>query len=86
MLAHVGLLLFVPGLVALAAAAGMEFVRWETAQPEAARAEMVALAERVNESPGLAPIFGVLLLFPLAWLVIGIGLYVTRSAPPGPQR
>jgi hypothetical protein len=80
-LAHVGLLLFVPGLVALAAAAGMELVLWQMAQPEAARAEMVALAERVNESPGLVPIFGVLLFFPLAWLVIGIGLYVARSAP-----
>jgi hypothetical protein len=80
-LAHAGLVLFVPGLVALAAAAGMELVVWQMAQPEAPRAEMVALAERVNESVGLAPLFAVVLLFPVAWLVVGIGLYVSRAVP-----
>jgi len=80
-LAHLGLVLFVPGLVALAAAAGMEFVLWQMAQPEADRAAMVALAERVNESEGLAPVFAVLLLFPIAWFVVGLGLYVARAVP-----
>lgn len=80
-LAHIGLLLFVPGLVALAAVAGTEFVLWQMAQPEAQRAEMVALAERVWEGEGLAPIFGVLLFFPMAWFVIGIALYVSRAVP-----
>ena len=80
-LAHLALLLFVPGVVALAAAAGTELVLWQMAQSEAARPEMVALAERVYEGEGLAPIFVALLFFPLAWLVVGIGLYVSRAVP-----
>jgi hypothetical protein len=80
-LAHVGLILFVPGLVALAAAAGTELVLWQMAQPESDRAEMVALAERVWEGEGLAPIFAVVLLFPVAWFMIGIGLHLARAVP-----
>ena len=51
------------------------------AQPVANRPEMVALAERVNESAGIVPVFGVALLFPLAWLLVGIGLYRARTVP-----
>jgi hypothetical protein len=80
-LAHVGLILFVPGVVALAAGVGMELVLWQMAQPAADRAEMVALAERVNESAGIAPVFVVLLCFPVAWLLAGIGLYAARAVP-----
>ena len=80
-LAHVGLILFVPGLVALAAAAGTELVLWQMAQPEANRAEMIALAERVWEGEGVAVIFGFVLLFPVAWLMIGIGLHLARAVP-----
>ncbi|MGH3133460.1 MAG: hypothetical protein ACRDNY_06930 [Gaiellaceae bacterium] len=80
-LAHLSLVLFVPGAVALAAVAGMEIVLWQMAQPEASRAEMVALAERLDESAGVAGLFAVVLLFPLAWLLAGIGLYVSRLVP-----
>jgi len=80
-LGHVSLVVFVPGLVALAAAAGMEFVLWQMAQPAANRDEMVALGERLNESAGIVPLFAAVLLFPLAWLLVGIGLYLARAVP-----
>ncbi|MDQ5819893.1 MAG: hypothetical protein M3540_00435 [Actinomycetota bacterium] len=80
-LGHLSLVAFVPGLVAIAAIAGMELVLWQMAQPSANRDEMVALAERVNESAGTAVVFLVALLFPLAWLLIGIGLYRARTVP-----
>lgn len=80
-LANVSLVIFVPGLVALAAIAGIELVLWQMAQPEADRAAMVALAERLNESAGIVPLFGFVLLFPLAWLLAGIGLYASRAVP-----
>jgi hypothetical protein len=76
-----GLVLFVPGLVALTALVGMEVVLWQMAQPEAAREEMVALVERLNESAALMLLYAAALLFPLAWLLIGIGLYLARTAP-----
>ncbi len=78
---HLGLLAFVPGVVALAAIVGMELMLWQMAQPSANRDEMVALAERVNESAGTAVVFLVALLFPLAWLLVGIGLYLARTVP-----
>lgn len=79
-LGDVCLVAFVPGFVALAALVGMEIVVWQMAQPEAGRDEMVALAERLNESAAVAVLYVVALLFPLAWLVAGIGLAVTRTA------
>lgn len=78
---HVGLVAFVPGVVALAAIVGMELVLWQMAQPSANRDEMVALAERINESAGTAVVFLAALLFPLGWLLVGIGLYLARTVP-----
>jgi hypothetical protein len=80
-LGHLTLVAFIPGLVAIAAIVGMELVLWQMAQPNANRDEMVALAERINESAGTAVVFGVALLFPLAWLLVGIGLYLARTVP-----
>ena len=78
---HLGLVAFTPGVVAVAAIVGMELVLWQMAQPNANRDEMVALAERINESAGTAVVFLVALLFPLAWLLVGIGLYLARTVP-----
>ncbi len=80
-LSHLSLMAFVPGLVVLAALAGMELVLWQMAQPVADRAEMIALAERLDESAGIAPLFVLVLLFPAAWLLVGTGLYLARSVP-----
>jgi hypothetical protein len=78
---HVGLVAFVPGVVALAAIVGMELVLWQMARPSANRDEMVALAQRINESAGTAAVFLAALMFPLAWLLVGIGLYLARTVP-----
>ena len=80
-LGHLSLVAFIPGLVAVAAIVGMELVLWQMAQPEANRTEMIALAERLNESAGVVGVFLVALLFPLAWLLVGIGLYRARIVP-----
>ena len=80
-IANVSRLAFVPGLVALTSLAGMELVLWQMAQPGRDRVEMVALLESLNESAGIAPLFGFVLLFPVAWLLAGIGLYVARATP-----
>jgi len=80
-LGHLSLVAFVAGLVALTAIVGMELALWQMAQPGANRDEMVALAERLNESAGIVPVFLVALLFPLAWLLVGIGLYRARAVP-----
>ncbi len=80
-LGHLGLIAFVPGLVALAALVGMELVLWQMAQQVADRAEMIALAERLDESAGIAALFVLVLLYPVAWLLVGTGLYLARSVP-----
>jgi len=80
-LSHLGLIAFVPGLVVLAALAGMELVLWQIAQPAADRAEMIALAERLDESAGIAALFVLVLLYPVAWLLVGTGLYLARLVP-----
>lgn len=80
-IANVSRLLFVPGLVALTSVVGMELVLWQMAQPGRDEMEMVALLESLNESAGIAPLFGFVLLFPAAWLLAGIGLYVARATP-----
>jgi hypothetical protein len=79
-LADVSLVAFVPGLIALAAIVGVELVVWEMAQ-SASRPEMVSLAERLNEGPGILPVFVAVLLFPLAWLLVGAGLFLARAVP-----
>lgn len=80
-LGHLSLVAFIPGLVAIAAIAGMELVLWQMAQPNANHDEMVALAERLNESAGIDALFPVALLFPLAWVLLGIGLYRAPTVP-----
>ena len=80
-LAHVALIVFFPGLIALTAIVGMELVLWQMAQPEANRAEMISLLERLNGSAGIEPLFAVALLFPFAWLLGGLGLHLSRAAP-----
>ena len=42
---------------------------------------MIALAERLDESAGIAPLFVLVLLFPAAWLLVGTGLYLARLLP-----
>lgn len=81
LLGNLGLIAFVPGSVALAALVGMELVAWQMAQPDADRAAMVALWESVAENAGIVPLILVALLFPIAWLLVGIGLFVARSVP-----
>jgi hypothetical protein len=81
LLAHVALIVFFPGLIALTAIVGMELVLWQMAQPEATRAEMISLLERLNGSAGIEPLFAVALLFPFAWLLGGLGLYLSRAVP-----
>jgi hypothetical protein len=80
-LGHLSIVAFIPGLVALAAIVGMELVLWQMAQPGANRDEMVALAQQINENVGIVPVFLVAFLFPLAWLLVGIGLYRARVVP-----
>ena len=81
LLAHVALLVFIPGLIALTAIVGMELVLWQVAQPEANRAEMISLLDRLNGSKGIEPFFALALLFPFAWLLGGLGLQLSRAAP-----
>jgi hypothetical protein len=81
LLAHVALIAFFPGLIALTAIVGMELVLWQMAQPEANRTEMISLLERLNGNAGIEPLFAVALLFPFAWLLGGLGLHLSRAAP-----
>jgi len=80
-LGNFSLVAFVPGLVALAAVVGMELVVWQMAQPDRDRAEMISLFESTSENAGVVPVILVALLFPIAWLLVGIGLYAARLAP-----
>jgi hypothetical protein len=80
LLVQLSLFAFVPGVIALASLAGMELVLWQMAQPERNRPEMVALLESVNENEGIAPLFVAVLLFPIAWLLAGIAVYLVRAA------
>ena len=80
-LSHLSLIAFVPGLVVLAALVGMELVLWQMAQPVADRAEMIALADRLDESARIAALFVLVLLYPVAWLLVGAGLYLARLVP-----
>ena len=77
-LGNTGLVFFVPGVIGVAAVVGAEFVLWKMAQA-ANREEMVALAKSVNESAGFFVVLLFALLFPIAWLLVGIGLYRSRA-------
>ncbi|HLG08153.1 MAG TPA: hypothetical protein VI409_05730 [Gaiellaceae bacterium] len=81
LLGNLGLIAFVPGLVALAAVVGVELVAWQMAQPDRDRAEMISLWESTAENAGIVPLILVVLLFPIAWLLAGIGLYAARLVP-----
>jgi hypothetical protein len=81
LLANIASIVFFPGLIALTAIVGMELALWQMAQPEANRAEMISLLERLNGSAGIEPLFAVALLFPFAWLLGGLGLRLSRAAP-----
>ena len=80
-LANLGSLAFVPGMVALAALVGMELVAWQMAQPGRDREEMITLWENTSKNTGIVPMIFVALLFSLAWLLAGIGLYIARLGP-----
>lgn len=77
-LGNAGSIAFVPGLVGIAAVVGAELVLWKMAQA-ANREEMVALARSFNESAGFLVVILMALLFPIAWLLVGIGLYRGRA-------
>ena len=81
LLGNLSLVAFVPGMVALAALVGMELVAWQMAQPDRDRAEMISLFESTSENAGIVPVILVALLFPIAWLLVGIGLYAARLVP-----
>ncbi len=81
LLGNLGLVAFVPGLVALAAVVGMELVAWQMAQADRDRTEMISLWESTAENAGIVPLILVASLFPIAWLLAGIGLYVARLVP-----
>ena len=79
-LGNLGWVAVVPGTVALAALVGMELVAWQMAQV-ADRAQMVELWKNTAENAGIAPLILVALLWPVAWLLLGIGLFLTRLVP-----
>jgi hypothetical protein len=74
-LSAAGLTLAVPGAIALAALVGMELVAWQLAQSGIGRTEMIALWENTAENEAIAPLVLVALLLPVAWLLVGVGLY-----------
>jgi hypothetical protein len=80
-LASLGSIAFVPGVIALAALVGMELVAWQMAQPGVDRAQMITLWKNTSQSAGIVPMIFVALLFSLAWLLAGIGLYITQLCP-----
>jgi hypothetical protein len=80
-LANLGRLALIPGVIALTAFVGMELVAWQMAQLSTERATMVTLWENTAENAGIAPLILVALLFPVAWLLAGIGLYSARIVP-----
>ena len=80
-LANLGQVLLVPGTIALAALVGMELVAWQMAQSGVDRAEMVLLWENTAENAGIAPLVLAAVLFPVAWLLLGLALFLARLAP-----
>lgn len=78
-LAKLGVTLAVPGVVALAALVGMELVAWQLAQSGISRGASITLWESTAENEAIAPLVGVALLLPVAWLLVGVGLYRARA-------
>ena len=54
---------------------------WQAAVPQADATEMIAFLQRVYTSSGILAISVGALLFPLAWLLAGIGLYRANTLP-----
>jgi hypothetical protein len=80
-LANLGRLALFPGVIALTAVVGMELVAWQMAQLSAERETMVTLWENTAENAGIVLLIAIALLFPVAWLLAGIGLYSARIVP-----
>jgi hypothetical protein len=80
-LANLGSIAFVPGMIALAALVGMELVAWQMAHPGLDRAAMITLWGNTSENAGIVPVIFVALLFSIAWLLAGIGLYIAQLCP-----
>lgn len=79
-LAHAGGALAIVGLVAFAAIVGTEFVLWQAAK-NSDTAAMTALIDQTMTSSGFVPLYLAGLAFPLGYLVLGIALQLTRTAP-----
>jgi len=80
-LADVSFVVFVAGLIGITAFIAMEFDTWQAAVPQADATEMIAFLQRVYTSSGILAISVGALLFPLAWLLAGIGLYRANTLP-----
>jgi hypothetical protein len=79
--AQVGGALAFAGLIAVTPVISWEFVVWEMAKPGRDTAEMTALLERLNSSPGLL-VFGVAsVAFPVGFVVLSLGLRLARAVP-----
>ncbi len=79
-LAHAGGVLAIVGLVAFSAIVGTEFVVWQAAKnPDTAA--MTELIDQTLQSSGFVPLYLAGLAFPLGFLVLGIALQLTRTAP-----
>jgi len=59
----------------------MELVAWQMAQSGFNRAEMILLWEKTAENAGIAPLVLAAVLFPVAWLLLGLALFLARLAP-----
>jgi hypothetical protein len=75
-----GVLAFV-GLIAVTPVIGWEFVIWEMAKPARDAAEMTALLERINTSPGLLGLGVLSVALPLGFVVLSLGLWRAGAAP-----
>lgn len=77
---RVGLGLGVAGTVGLAAFAGAELVTWQIGNAATGdAAAMTTLLERLNRSPGFAPLLILSVGFPIGFAVLGAGLYLSRA-------
>jgi hypothetical protein len=75
-----GVLAFV-GLIAVTPVIGWEFVIWEMAKPARDPAEMTALLERINTSPGLLVLGLLSVALPLGFVALSLGLWRAGAAP-----
>lgn len=76
---HAGATLAFLGLVPLAALIGIEFLVWQMTAIDSPA--MVELIDTANGSAGIVLLFVFAQLFPIAWFVFGLGLYLGRVVP-----